>query len=339
MTTTTAPLLEVRDVVQEFKLKGQGVTVHALSGVSIDVHEGETVGIVGESGSGKSTLVRAILQAPRPASGEVLFRGVDLTRQSGRALQESRRHVQTVFQDPFGSLDPRWKVLDIIAEPLVAYGVGDRHSRRARAEELLGLVGLDPAVHGQRRPHQLSGGQCQRVAIARALALEPSLVIFDEAVSSLDVLSQAQVLILLEKLRTELGLAFLFVAHDLAVVKQMSDRVAVMYLGKLAELGPSEELYRAPRHPYTAALLESIPSPVPGRRPEVAPIVGEVPSPIDPPSGCRFRTRCPRAQERCAAEAPLPREVGAEHVVACHFPLEVRSAPAASAPVAEVMSR
>jgi oligopeptide/dipeptide ABC transporter ATP-binding protein len=321
------PLLRVRDVVQEFRLPGRG-TVHACSGVSLDVREGEALGVVGESGSGKSTLVRSILQAPRPKSGQVLFQDQDMTRLRGRELLAIRRHLQTVYQDPFGSLEPRWKALDIIAEPLVGYGIGDRRSRRARAAELLEMVGLDPAVHGPRKPAQLSGGQCQRVAIARALALQPKLLILDEAVSSLDVLSQSQVLILFERLRTELGLAYLFVAHDLAVVKQVSDRVAVMYLGKLCEVGPAQDLYTAPRHPYTSALLASVPSPVPGSRTGGphgrgrAPISGEVPSPLAPPSGCRFRTRCPRAQELCAAEAPRQRPVGPDHTVACHFPLD-----------------
>jgi oligopeptide/dipeptide ABC transporter ATP-binding protein len=316
------PLLRVRDVVQEFHLAGKG-TVHACSGVSLDVREGEALGVVGESGSGKSTLVRSILQSPRPKSGQVLFQGQDMTRLHGKELLAIRRHVQTVYQDPFGSLEPRWKALDIIAEPLVGYGIGDRHSRRARAAELLEMVGLDPAVHGQRRPAQLSGGQCQRVAIARALALQPKLLILDEAVSSLDVLSQSQVMILFERLRTELGLSYLFVAHDLAVVKQVSDRVAVMYLGKLCEVGPAQELYAAPRHPYTSALLASVPSPVPGLKGRArAPIAGEVPSPLAPPSGCRFRTRCPRAQALCAAEEPQPQPAGQDHTVACHFPAE-----------------
>jgi oligopeptide transport system ATP-binding protein len=330
------PLLRVRDVVQEFQLPGRG-TVHACSGVSLDVREGEALGVVGESGSGKSTLVRSILQSPRPKSGQVLFQGQDMTRLHGKELLAARRHVQTVYQGPFGSLEPRWKALDIIAEPLVGYGVGDSRSRRARAAELLEMVGLDPAVHGRRKPAQLSGGQCQRIAIARALALQPKLLILDEAVSSLDVLSQSQVLILFERLRTELGLAYLFVAHDLAVVKQVSDRVAVMYLGKLCEVAPAQELYTAPRHPYTSALLASVPSPVPGPRAVLngtglngrgrAPITGEVPSALDPPSGCRFRTRCPRAQDRCATEVPRQRAVnqgtgGQAHTVACHFPID-----------------
>ena len=314
------PLLQVRDVVQEFHLPGRG-TVHACSGVSLHVREGEVLGVVGESGSGKSTLVRSILQSPRPKSGQVLFQGQDMTRLRGRELLAARRYLQTVYQDPFSSLEPRWKALDIIAEPLVGYGIGDRRSRGERAAELLEMVGLDPAAHGSRKPAQLSGGQCQRVAIARALALQPKLLVLDEAVSSLDVLSQSQVLILFERLRTELGLAYLFVAHDLAVVKQVSDRVAVMYLGKLCEVGPAQELYAAPRHPYTSALLASVPSPVPGRRAR-APITGEVPSALDPPSGCRFRTRCPRARDLCAVEAPQPRAVDQGHTVACHFPID-----------------
>jgi oligopeptide/dipeptide ABC transporter ATP-binding protein len=321
------PVLRVRDVTQEFEVRGyggiRGGTVHAVSGVSLDVHDGETLGVVGESGSGKSTLVRSILQAPRPKSGEVWFRGVDLTRQSHRELLQARRHMQTVFQDPFGSLDPRWTVAAIVQEPLDAYRVGNRRQRRDQVERLLNLVGLDPGQYAGRRPRQLSGGQCQRVAIARSLALDPALLICDEAVSSLDVLSQAQVLNLFEALRTELGLAYLFVAHDLALVRQVSDRVAVMYLGKVCEIGPSLSLFSAPRHHYTAALLDSIlsPKPVPRSQRHRATIAGEVPSPIDPPSGCRFRTRCPRAEELCALQEPPMTAVGDRHAVACHFPL------------------
>lgn len=328
MTTTAGdPLLRVRDVVQEFEVRGYGGVrsgvVHAVSGVSLDVYEGETLGVVGESGSGKSTLVRSILQAPPPRSGSVVFRGVDLTGQSRRSLLAARRHLQTVFQDPFGSLDPKWTVAAIVQEPLDAYKVGTRAQRRQRVEELLDLVGLSPALYAERRPPQLSGGQCQRVAIARALALDPSLLICDEAVSSLDVLSQAQVLNLFEKLRTELGLAYLFVAHDLALVRQVSDRVAVMYLGRICEVGPSRALFANPRHHYTTALLDAIPSPTPAARAarRRAPIDGEVPSPIDPPSGCRFRTRCPRAEEICELETPPMTVVGTDHAVACHFPL------------------
>jgi len=325
--TSGEPLLQVRDLVQEFSVGDRGGTVQAVTGVSFDVWPGETLGIVGETGSGKSTLARSILQAPRPKSGAVLFRGTDLVTLHGLRLLQARRHLQMVFQDPFGSLDPKWRVRDLVAEPLIAYRVGGRDGRRRRVDEVLELVGLDPAAHGGRRPRELSGGQAQRVAIARAVALSPALIICDEAVSSLDVLIQAQVLALFERLRAELGLSYLFIAHDLALVKQVSDRVAVMYLGKLCEVGPGEAVYRRPLHPYTRALLDSIPSPdagAPRSRTErrVGRVIsGEPPSPIHPPSGCRFRTRCPRAAELCAAEAPPMRELATGHSVACHFPL------------------
>jgi oligopeptide/dipeptide ABC transporter ATP-binding protein len=325
MTEQASPLLSVRDVVQEFVVRdsggGRAGVVHAVSGVSFDIMPGETLGIVGETGSGKSTLARAILQAPRPKAGTVTFRGTELTRLRGSRLLQARRHMQFVFQDPFSSLDPKWQVHNIVEEPLVAYAEGSRAARRAQVSETLDLVGLDPARFRRRYPRELSGGQAQRVAIARAVALRPSLLICDEAVSSLDVLIQAQVLNLFEKLRRELGLSYLFIAHDLALVKQVSDRVAVMYLGKLCEVGPGEAVYREPLHPYTRALLDSIPSAGPGARRAVATIKGEPPSPIHPPSGCRFRTRCPLAQERCAQEEPAPRELAPGHVVACHFPL------------------
>jgi oligopeptide transport system ATP-binding protein len=284
------------------------------------VWPGETLGIVGETGSGKSTLARSVLQAPRPKSGRVLLRGADLVTLRGRRLLAARRQLQMVFQDPFGSLDPTWRVKDIVTEPLIAYRTGDRAARRSRADQVLELVGL--AGYGNRRPRELSGGQAQRVAIARAVALSPALIICDEAVSSLDVLIQAQVLNLFEQLRAELGLSYLFIAHDLALVKQVSDRVAVMYLGKLCELGPGESLYRQPMHPYTRALLDAIPSPDPATARVATTIRGEPPSPVQPPSGCRFRTRCPRAAERCAAEEPELRELSAGHAVACHFPLQ-----------------
>jgi oligopeptide transport system ATP-binding protein len=322
------PLLQARNVVQEFVVRGRGGVkggvVQAVSDVSLDVRAGETLGIVGETGSGKSTLARSLLQAPRPKSGSVTLRGTELVGLKGKALLEARRSMQMVFQDPFGSLDPKWRVHDIVEEPLIAYGVGSREERRGRVREVLDRVGLDADVFARRRPRQLSGGQAQRVAIARALTLDPALIICDEAVSSLDVLIQAQVLNLFEQLRDELGLSYLFIAHDLALVKQVSDRVAVMYLGKLAEIGPAEALYREPLHPYTVALLASIPSPDPAapKTQAHAAISGDPPSPIDPPSGCRFRTRCPRAQERCAVEVPQLRELRSEHAVACHFPVE-----------------
>ncbi|GAB2997972.1 ATP-binding cassette domain-containing protein [Amycolatopsis acidiphila] len=320
----TTPLLSVRNVVQEFTARGRGGVkggvVHAVSDVSFDLATGETLGVVGETGSGKSTLARSILQAPRPKSGEVYFQGEDLMRRRSRGLTEARRQLQMVFQDPYGSLNPRWRVSEIVAEPLVGYRAGNRESR---VRELLDLVGLNPDSYARRRPHELSGGQCQRVAIARAIALDPALVVCDEAVSSLDVLIQAQVLNLFERLRRELGLSYLFISHDLALVKQVSDRVAVMHLGQLCEIGPAEALYRAPLHPYTVALLSSIPKLEPGaaRDAEPVPLRGEPPSPISPPSGCRFRTRCPFARDRCAAEAPVLRELAPGHSVACHFPM------------------
>jgi oligopeptide transport system ATP-binding protein len=325
--TSGEPLLQVRDLVHQFHTTG-GV-VHAVSDVSFDVRPGETLGIVGETGSGKSTLARCVLQAPRPTSGSVIFRGTDLTTLQGTRLLQARRHLQMVFQDPFGSLDPKWAVRDLVAEPLIAYRTGDRAARRQRVDEVLELVGLDPAAHGRRRPRELSGGQAQRVAIARAIALNPALIICDEAVSSLDVLIQAQVLNLFERLRTELSLSYLFIAHDLALVKQVSDRVAVMYLGKLCEVGPGETVYREPLHPYTRALLDSVPSTEPKdptARRATATISGEPPSPIHPPSGCRFRTRCPRAAELCAEQEPPMRELATGHTVACHFPLASQTA-------------
>ena len=320
-------LLEVRNVVQEFVLRdfggAKGGILQAVADVSFDLHVGETLGIVGETGSGKSTLARSVIQAPPPKHGQVVFQGEDLVRLRGSALKSARRNLQMVFQDPFTSLDPRWSVASLVEEPLVAYGEGSREQRRQRAYELLDLVGLDPVRYGGRHTRELSGGQCQRVAVARALALSPKLILCDEPVSSLDVLVQAQVLNLFEKLREELGLSYLFIAHDLALVKQVSDRVAVMYLGKLCEIGPVRSIFTGPLHPYTLALLNSIPSPDPnvGRRDTASVISGELPSPLDPPSGCRFRTRCPRAADLCAAEVPELRQLGDGHLVACHFPL------------------
>src|SRR3954453_20240523 len=284
------PLLRARNLVQEFPVRGaggvKGGVVHAVSNVSFDVYPGETLGVVGETGSGKSTLARSVIQAPRPKSGEVEFQGTDLMKLGRRDLKQARRQMQMVYQDPFGSLNPRWRVNELVAEPLLGYRAGDSGARGRRVAELLDLVGLDPSVYGKRRPYELSGGQCQRVAIARAIALDPALVIADEAVSSLDVLIQAQVLNLYEKLRRELKLSYLFIAHDLAMVKQVSDRVAVMYLGQLAEIGPAEGIYRPPVHPYTAALLDSIPSidPAPGPA-RAAPRRGRRPAAPPPPGG------------------------------------------------------
>jgi len=339
-----APLLRARNLVQEFPVRGaggvKGGVVHAVSNVSFDVFPGETLGVVGETGSGKSTLARSVIQAPPPKSGEVEFQGSDLVKLRRGALKQARRQMQMVYQDPFGSLNPRWRIAELVEEPLIGYGEGNATTRKKRVDELLDLVGLDPSQYGKRRPHEISGGQCQRVAIARAIALDPALVICDEAVSSLDVLIQAQVLNLFEKLRRELNLSYLFIAHDLALVKQVSDRVAVMYLGQLAEIGPAEGMYRQPLHPYTAALLDSIPriDPATGRANKPVALPGEPPSPVDPPSGCRFRTRCPRAQQTCADVDPQLVELLPGHQVACHFPLTIpenelppRPAPASQA--------
>ncbi len=322
-------LLRVEDLVVEFKTSG-GV-VHAVSGISLDLREGETLGLVGESGCGKSTTGRAIMQLPPPTSGKVLFEGIDLASVSGHQLREVRTRLQFIFQDPISSLNPRRKVKDIVAEPLRIWKRGNDAEQRARVEEVLEAVGLDPGVAAEKRPHQFSGGQCQRISIARSLVLEPKVIICDEPVSALDVSVQAQILNLLEDMKARTGLTLVFIAHDLAVVNNISDRVAVMYLGKVCEVGAPDDLYATPAHPYTAALLRSIPVPDPTVPPvQSGLLTGDLPSPIDPPAGCRFRTRCPLAQERCALEEPKIREVGQGHYVACHFPLLGTSAPEAT---------
>jgi oligopeptide/dipeptide ABC transporter ATP-binding protein len=327
---TDAPvLLEARNIVQDFVVRAGGVgrsaRLRALSNVSFEIRTGETLGLVGESGCGKTTLARTLLQAPPPRSGSVLFRGRDITRLRHRELLEPRREIQIVFQDPFTSLNPAWKTADIVAEPLVGYRWGTRAQRLHRVGELLERVGLSLSAHGRVRPRELSGGQCQRVAVARALALDPALIICDEAVSALDVLIQAQLLNLFEELRRERSLAYLFISHDLAVVKQVSDRIAVLYLGQLCEIGPAESVFATPRHPYTARLLACISGTTlnPSRNGAgPAGLSGELPSPLNPPSGCRFRTRCPHARDRCALEEPQLRATEAGHLVACHFPLQ-----------------
>jgi peptide/nickel transport system ATP-binding protein len=319
-------LLRIEDLEVQFPV-GHKRTVKAVSGISLDVLEGETLGLVGESGCGKSTTGRAILQLPKPTGGRVLFEGNDLTRMSNNDVREARRRMQLVFQDPISSLNPRRKVFDIVVEPLRIWGIGTEAERAAKVEEVLEVVGLDPAVAGPKRPHQFSGGQCQRISIARALVLDPKLIICDEPVSALDVSVQAQILNLLEDMKARYGLTLIFIAHDLAVVKNVSDRVAVMYLGKLCEVALPDRLYSNPAHPYTAALLSAIPVPDPsqaGRR--GIELQGDPPSPVNPPSGCRFRTRCPRADDQCAEEEPMLRPVagtehGSDHVVACHHPL------------------
>ncbi len=313
-------LLRIEDLVVEFKTAGG--KVHAVSGISLDVREGETLGLVGESGCGKSTTGRAIMQLPSPTSGRVLFEGADLAALGGQELREVRTRLQFIFQDPISSLNPRRKVKDIVAEPLRIWKRGTEEERKARVAEVLDAVGLDPTVAAEKRPHQFSGGQCQRISIARALVLEPKLVICDEPVSALDVSVQAQILNLLEDMKARYGLTLIFIAHDLAVVKNISDRVAVMYLGKICEVGSPDDLYATPAHPYTAALLRSIPVPDPTVSPvHTGLLTGDLPSPIDPPSGCRFRTRCPSAQERCSIEEPQVRAIGSDHYVACHFPI------------------
>jgi peptide/nickel transport system ATP-binding protein len=340
--TTTVPhlrdsdaLLRVNDLVVEYPA-GRHHAVHAVSGVSFDVLEGETLGLVGESGCGKSTTGKAIMQMPRPTSGSVWFDGQELTALRGENLRRIRPRLQMIFQDPISSLNPRRKVRDIVAEPLEIWKVGTDTERAGKVAEAMEAVGLDPEA-GDRLPYQFSGGQCQRISIARSLVLDPRLLICDEPVSALDVSVQAQILNLLEDMKARYRLTMVFIAHDLAVVKNVSDRVAVMYLGKLCEVADPDTLYEAPAHHYTSALLASVPVADPSVRPGLVPdaLRGEPPSPLAPPSGCRFRTRCPRAEGRCADEEPLMRQVGPGHYVACHFPIEATDfRPAAAAATA-----
>jgi peptide/nickel transport system ATP-binding protein len=327
-------LLQVEHLVVEFGPAKR--RVHAVSDVSFEIREGETLGLVGESGCGKSTTGRAIVQVEVPTSGSVRFDGTELTQLSKKDLRRIRTRIQMIFQDPISSLNPRRQIKDIVAEPLAIWGRGTKEEREAKVRAALESVGIDPETAGDRRPGEFSGGQCQRISIARALMSEPKLLICDEPVSALDVSIQAQILNLLADLKASLGLTMVFIAHDLAVVKNVSDRVAVMYLGKLCEVTGADQLYRAPAHPYTEALLASIPDPDPDRGTVGAALSGELPSPLDPPSGCRFRTRCPHAQAVCAEVEPLLEDVAPGHQVACHFPLVngtriQRPVPAASA--------
>jgi oligopeptide transport system ATP-binding protein len=321
------PILRVVDVVKHFPA-GLGGTVRAVDGVSFEIHPGETVGLVGESGCGKSTLGRVITQLLPATSGHILFDGVDLTSLRGERLRQQRRQLQIIFQDPFSSLDPRMTIGDIIAEPLVNFGLLNRRDRDRRVQELLRTVGLNPYFNN-RYPHEFSGGQRQRIGIARALALRPRLIVCDEPVSALDVSIQAQIINLLEDLQRELNLTYIFIAHDLSVVRHISNRVLVMYLGKIVEVAPSDELYRSPQHPYTRALLSAVPVPDPRVESQrrLVELSGEIPSPLNPPSGCRFHTRCPIAEAPgiCSETEPPLEEKATGRWAACHFSGRVAS--------------
>ena len=318
-------VLQVTDLVKVFPIRQlQGIRVvrsivQAVSNVSFSIDKGTTLGLVGESGSGKSTVARCVLQLLTPTSGSVRYQGIELVGMNRKTIQPLRKQMQMVFQDPYASLDPRLTVGNAIAEPLQVHKVPGNH--RERVAELLELVGLAPD-HAKRFPHEFSGGQRQRVGVARALALEPKLIVLDEPVSALDVSIQAGVMNLLQDLQARLGLSYLFIAHDLSVVRHISDSVAVMYLGKVMETGPAEMIYGSPMHPYTQALLSAAPEPDPTTERHRMRIVltGDVPSPVNPPSGCRFRTRCPKAQDVCADEEPPLEDRGNGHRVACYFP-------------------
>jgi peptide/nickel transport system ATP-binding protein len=321
MSDNVQPLLSVRDLVVNFGSRRR--TLSAVAGISFDIFAGETLGLVGESGCGKSTTGKALMRIIEPTSGQIVLDGTDVTTQSRRALRHARTKMQMIFQDPISSLNPRRRIKDIVAEPLDCWKTVRGPEREVLVNDLLNKVGIDPAVYGDSYARQFSGGQCQRISIARSLAMRPTLLICDEMVSALDVSVQAQILNLLEDLKEQYGLTLLFIAHDLAVVRNVSDRVAVMYLGTICEIGPADALYSAPAHPYTkfllGAALEADPaSPI---RNDV--LEGEPPSPLDPPSGCRFRTRCPFATDQCAAEVPQTREVAPGHQVACHYPLTI----------------
>jgi len=323
----TAALVKVRDLKKHYPvrrglLRRQVGTIRAVDGLTFDIHEGETLGLVGESGCGKSTTGRALLQLVKPTEGEVRFQDAELTGLGPRALRLARRHMQMIFQDPYASLDPRLSVGSIVVEPLDVHGIGTRAERRERVRELLALVGLHPEFI-DRYPHQFSGGQRQRIGIARALATHPRFIVADEPISALDVSIQAQVVNLLCDLKERLGLTYLFIAHDLAMVRHISDRVAVMYLGRIVELASRDDLFRRPLHPYTQALLSAIPIPDPDReaRRERVVLEGDVPSPANLPTGCRFHTRCPLATDVCKQQDPEWRNLGsagAPHHVACH---------------------
>ena len=333
------PLLQVEDLRMYFPItSGTLISRHvgdvkAVDGVSLSIKKGETVGLVGESGCGKSTVGRTILRLYEPTGGRIVVDGQDITHAGGKQLRAARRQMQMIFQDPYASLNPRMTAAGIVSEPLDIHGVGEPRARRERVRDLLGIVGLDPD-YGDRFPHEFSGGQRQRIGVARALALHPDLIVADEPISALDVSIQAQIINLLEKLQDEFKLTYLFIAHDLSVVRHISDRIAVMYLGRLVEVTTARALYERPLHPYTVALLSAVPIPDPvieNRRQRII-LAGDVPSPSNPPSGCHFHTRCwLRTRlgnpERCVAEAPVLRTMGTGHEVACHFAEEVDGSP------------
>ena len=319
-------LLRVKDLVVHFPA-GRRRVVHAVSEVTFDVVSGETLGIVGESGCGKSTVARAIIRLVDITAGEVLYEGRDLAGLEGEDLRRVRPQVQMIFQDPISSLNPRRRVRDVIAEGLAVWGDDIGSWSRDRIDELMDAVGVE-ARYGARRPHEFSGGQCQRIGIARALALDPKVLICDEPVSALDVSIQAQILNLLQDMKRRYGLTVLFISHDLSVVKNVSDRIVVMYLGKVCEIGSTADIYSHPAHPYTRALLASIPEPAPTVDVSEGDIGDELPSATDPPSGCRFHTRCPRATEICGEVEPVSEQIGdADHYVACHHPVAVEISP------------
>ena len=345
MSASGAPLLELRHVKKYFPIK-KGVLqhevarVHAVDDISFAVREGETLGLVGESGCGKSTLGRTIVRLLEPTDGQIIFRGTEIEDLGPRQLRPLRREMQMVFQDPYASLNPRKRVGSIIGDPLKIHSLGDKAERKATVEQLLETVGLSPE-HYNRFPHEFSGGQRQRIGIARALALRPKLIIADEPVSALDVSIQSQMLNLLEDLQNEFNLTYIFIAHDLGVVRHVSDRIAVMYLGKLVEVSPAEELYSRPIMPYTGALLSAVPIPDPdlARKRERIVLEGDVPSPINPPSGCRFHPRCRYATQVCKEIEPPLTDYGNGHLAACHHPLNVDAATLASATVARETPR
>lgn len=319
---SAAPLLEVNGLAKHYAVGNSAgfrkTVVKAVDGVSFRLSEGETYGLVGESGCGKSTLGKTLLRLAEPTAGEALYRGRDLFKQSGRSMQAFRRELQMVFQDPYSSLNPRYAVGKALEEPLAIHGIGSAKERADRAVDMLRKVGLQPE-HYYRLPHELSGGQRQRIGLARALILEPKIVVCDEPVSALDVIIQSQIVNLMRRLQSELKLTYLFIAHDIGIVRHISDRIGIMYLGKIVEEADTDSLFSGPRHPYTQVLLSAVPVPDPAAARERIVLQGDLPSPLDPPGGCAFHPRCPHAMEKCKSETPVRRDVGPSHSVACHL--------------------